>query len=161
MSSVARRVIRNLKLATHQVKMSGKEKFYDSGTSSTAAQKRVEQLKAWETSVTNKQPSTVLPTRRVPTIKFGESVVFLAAAHSGDTEEVERLIHEEGADVNFVNKDGLTALHQVSFLSSFFPGCFFPPSTLYLYPPLTVYVFVVDIFGYKNNKVVIVSKRKC
>ena len=94
--------------------MSGKEKFYDGGASNSAAQKRVEQLKAWESSVTNKQPSTVLPARRVPKIKFGESVVFLAAAHSGDTEEVERLVRKEGADVNFVNKDGLTALHQVS-----------------------------------------------
>ncbi len=96
------------------VKMSGKEKFYDGGVSTSAAEKRVEQLKAWESSVTNKQPSTVLPSRQVPTVKFRESVIFLAAAHSGDTGEVERLVRKEGADVNFVNKDGLTALHQVS-----------------------------------------------
>jgi len=102
--------------------MSGKEKFYEGGLlSSTAAQKRLIQLKEWEGSETNKQPSTVLATRRVPTIKFGDGVVFLAAAHSGDTEEVEKLVRE-GAAVNFVNEDGLTALHQVSQFSCFFPG---------------------------------------
>lgn len=94
--------------------MAGKEKFYDSGLSNTASQKRVQQLKDWENSETNKQPDTVCSSRRNPTIKFSESVVFLAAAHSGDIEEVERLVLKEGADVNFVNKDGLTALHQVS-----------------------------------------------
>ncbi len=93
--------------------MAGKEKFYDSGHSNTAAHKRVTQLREWESSETNKQPSTVLPSRVVPTIKFGDNVVFLAAAHSGDEEEVDRLVLEEGADVNSVNKDGLTALHQV------------------------------------------------
>lgn len=92
--------------------MSGKEKFFDNGHASTAAEKRTAQLKAWETSATNKQPSSVLASRHTPTIKFGATVVFMAAAHSGDIEEVERLIND-GADVNSVNKDGLTALHQV------------------------------------------------
>lgn len=77
------------------------------------SQKRRKQLKAWEFSDTNKQPNTVLPSREVPSVKFGDSVVFLAAVHSGDLEEVERLVRKEGADVNSVNKDGLTALHQV------------------------------------------------
>lgn len=95
--------------------MAGIEKFYDNGQSSSAAQKRAVQLKDWENSATNKQPSTVVASRLKPTIKFADSVVFLAAAHSGDTVEVEKLVLNEGADVNSVNKDGLTALHQVLF----------------------------------------------
>jgi ankyrin repeat protein len=85
----------------------------------SSSQKRQEQIKAWERSETNKQPSTVLPSRRVPTVKFGDNVVFFAATHSGDLEEVERLVRQEGADVNFVNKDGLTALHQVSDIEEY------------------------------------------
>lgn len=92
--------------------MAGKERF--TGLSVSSIQKRMVQLKEWEGSETNKMPGTVLPSRRTPTIKFPDNVVFLAAAHSGDTEEVERLVKKEGADVNSVNKDGLTALHQVS-----------------------------------------------
>ncbi len=92
--------------------MAGIEKFHN-GQSTSAAQKRAIQLKEWETSATNKQPSTILSTRLKPTIKFADSVVFLAAAHSGDTVEVEKMVLNEGADVNSVNKDGLTGLHQV------------------------------------------------
>lgn len=97
--------------------MAGKEKFYDNGHSSTATQKRATQLRDWENSATNKQPSTISASRLNPTIKFGESVVFMAAAHSGDLEEVERLVLKDGADVNSVNRDGLTALHQVRSVS--------------------------------------------
>jgi len=93
--------------------MAGVEKFYDNGQSGSAAHKRAVQLKDWESSTTNKQPSTILASRLKPTIRFADSVVFLAAAHSGDTVEVEKLVLNEGADVNSVNKDGLTALHQV------------------------------------------------
>ena len=98
--------------------MAGKEKF--TSISVSAVQKRISQLKEWENSETNKMSSTILPSRRTPKIKFPDSVVFLAAAHSGDTEEVERLVKKEGADVNSVNKDGLTSLHQVGLqLDSF------------------------------------------
>ena len=93
--------------------MSGKEKFYENGHSGTASQKRMAQLKAWENSATNKQPSSVNASRHTPSIKFGPTIVFLAAAHSGDIDEVEKLVANNGADVNSVNKDGLTALHQV------------------------------------------------
>ena len=95
--------------------MSGKEKFYGLGRSETAYQKRNQQLQKWEKSVTNKEPAYISSKRKRPRVKFGESVVFLAAAQSGDLEEVERLITEEKADVNSVNKDGLTALHQVEW----------------------------------------------
>ena len=95
----------------------GKEKFYGLGRSHTALQKRTQQLKAWEKSETNKQPEYVVPSRQIPKVKFGDSVVFLAAVQGADYEEVERLIVEESADVNYINKDGLTALHQVSTLT--------------------------------------------
>lgn len=95
--------------------MAGKE-FFESALANSVsnARSRLEQLRAWENSETNKEPSTVLPSRQHPTVRFGDNVVFLAAVHSRDTEEVERLLQYEGADVNSVNKDGLTALHQVS-----------------------------------------------
>lgn len=96
--------------------MAGKEKF--TTVSVSAVQKRISQLKEWENSETNKMSSAILPSRRTPKIKFPDSVVFLAAAHSGDTEEVERLVKKEGADLNSVNKDGLTALHQVGSIAS-------------------------------------------
>ncbi|NXI71471.1 MYPT1 phosphatase, partial [Anseranas semipalmata] len=43
--------------------------------------------------------------------KLDDGAVFLAACSSGDTEEVLRLL-ERGADINYANVDGLTALHQ-------------------------------------------------
>lgn len=91
----------------------GKEKFYSVGRSEVASQKRTQQLQVWEKSETNKEPEYIVSSRQTPKVKFGDNVIFLAAAQSGDSEEVERLIVEEGADVNSVNKDGLTALHQV------------------------------------------------
>ena len=78
-----------------------------------ASQKRIQQLQVWEKSDTNKQPDYIKVSRQTPRVKFNDNVVFLAAAYSGDRKEVERLIVEEGADVNSVNKDRLTALHQV------------------------------------------------
>ena len=91
----------------------GKEKFYGLGRGATAGQKRNQQLEDWEKSATNKEPSHISSRRQRPRVRFGESVVFLAASQSGDVEEVERLLSEEKADINSVNKDGLTALHQV------------------------------------------------
>ena len=91
----------------------GKEKFCGLGRGATAGQKRNQQLEDWEKSATNKEPSHISSRRQRPRVRFGESVVFLAACQSGDVEEVERLLSEEKADINSVNKDGLTALHQV------------------------------------------------
>lgn len=91
----------------------GKEKFLGLGRSQAAHQKRNIQLREWEKSETNKEPVFIVSRRQRPRVKFGETIVFLAAVQSGDLEEVERLILEEAADVNTVNKDGLTALHQV------------------------------------------------
>ena len=93
--------------------MSGKEKFHGLGRGASAGQKRNQQLEQWERSVTNKEPSYISTKRKRPKVKFGESVIFLAASQSGDIDEVDRLLTEEKADINSVNKDGLTALHQV------------------------------------------------
>lgn len=49
--------------------------------------------------------------RKKTKVKFDDGAVFLAACSSGDTEEVLRLL-ERGADINYANVDGLTALHQ-------------------------------------------------
>ncbi len=91
----------------------GKEKYYAPARSQSALQKRSQQLQIWAMSDTNKQPTFIVESRKNPRVRFGETVVFMAAAQSGDVEEVERLVQEEGADANSVNKDGLTALHQV------------------------------------------------
>lgn len=81
-----------------------------SDTRSLSAQsKRAEQLKRWEESATNMQSAAPkLPLR----IRFAPEIVFLAACTAEDKEDVMNLLRE-GADINTVNVDGLTALHQV------------------------------------------------
>ncbi|XP_008109139.1 protein phosphatase 1 regulatory subunit 12A isoform X2 [Anolis carolinensis] len=74
-----------------------------------AKQKRNEQLKRWIGSETDQEPPVVK--RKKTKVKFDDGAVFLAACSSGDTEEVLRLL-ERGADINYANVDGLTALHQ-------------------------------------------------
>ncbi|XP_035384608.1 protein phosphatase 1 regulatory subunit 12A isoform X2 [Electrophorus electricus] len=74
-----------------------------------AKQKRNEQLKRWLGSETDMEPP-VLRSKK-PRVKFDDGAVFLAACSSGDADEVLRLIGR-GADVNYANVDGLTALHQ-------------------------------------------------
>lgn len=83
----------------------------------SAMYKRAEQLKRWEESDTNREPAEPknLSSRK---IKFSSGCVFLAACMSADRAEVIRLL-DNGADIDTVNVDGLTALHQVS-LNLFF-----------------------------------------
>lgn len=80
----------------------------------SAVMKRAEQLKRWEESDTNQQPSVPRP-ERGNRIKFSSGCIFLAACLAGDKDEVLKMI-EQGADINTANVDGLTALHQVSFV---------------------------------------------
>ena len=80
---------------------------------SSALFKRAEQLKRWEESETNREDIVLKSKSRK--IKFSAGCVFLAACASGDKEEVQCLL-EKGADINTVNVDGLTALHQVIFI---------------------------------------------
>ncbi|XP_078530364.1 protein phosphatase 1 regulatory subunit 12A isoform X2 [Lissotriton helveticus] len=74
-----------------------------------AKQKRNEQLKRWIGSETDQEPPVVR--RKKTRVKFDDGAVFLAACSSGDSEEVFKLL-DRGADINYANVDGLTALHQ-------------------------------------------------
>ncbi|XP_051544817.1 protein phosphatase 1 regulatory subunit 12A-like isoform X7 [Myxocyprinus asiaticus] len=74
-----------------------------------AKQKRNEQLKRWIGSETDLEPSVLK--KKKTKVKFDDGAVFLAACSSGDTEEVLRML-DRGADINYANVDGLTALHQ-------------------------------------------------
>ncbi|KAM9311186.1 protein phosphatase 1 regulatory subunit 12A [Gastrophryne carolinensis] len=74
-----------------------------------AKQKRNEQLKRWIGSETDLEPNVVK--RKKSKVKFDDGAVFLAACSSGDSDEVLRLL-DRGADINYANVDGLTALHQ-------------------------------------------------
>lgn len=75
-----------------------------------AKQKRNEQLKRWIGSETDLEPNVVK--RKKSKVKFDDGAVFLAACSSGDSDEVLKLL-DRGADINYANVDGLTALHQV------------------------------------------------
>ncbi|KAJ8245450.1 hypothetical protein GJAV_G00270880 [Gymnothorax javanicus] len=74
-----------------------------------AKQKRNEQLKRWIGSETDMEPPVLK--KKKTKVKFDDCAVFLAACSSGDTEEVLRML-DRGADINYANVDGLTALHQ-------------------------------------------------
>ncbi|XP_060220323.1 protein phosphatase 1 regulatory subunit 12B isoform X3 [Meriones unguiculatus] len=84
----------------------------------SARARRAEQLRRWRGSLTEQEPverqgaRRQLQTRRgSPRVRFEDGAVFLAACSSGDTDEVKKLL-ARGADINTVNVDGLTALHQ-------------------------------------------------
>lgn len=88
----------------------------------SARARRAEQLRRWRGSLTEQEPAErqgagrQLQTRRgSPRVRFEDGAVFLAACSSGDTDEVKKLL-ARGADINTVNVDGLTALHQVGRL---------------------------------------------
>ncbi|XP_058841637.1 protein phosphatase 1 regulatory subunit 12A isoform X4 [Acipenser ruthenus] len=74
-----------------------------------AKQKRNEQLKRWLGSDTDLEPPILK--KRKSKVKFDDGAVFLAACSSGDSDEVLKLL-DRGADINYANVDGLTALHQ-------------------------------------------------
>ncbi|XP_031438843.1 protein phosphatase 1 regulatory subunit 12A isoform X5 [Clupea harengus] len=74
-----------------------------------AKQKRNEQLKRWIGSETDQEPPVLK--KKKTKVKFDDGAVFLAACSAGDTEEVIRML-DRGADINYANVDGLTALHQ-------------------------------------------------
>ncbi|XP_055966626.1 protein phosphatase 1 regulatory subunit 12B isoform X1 [Sorex fumeus] len=84
----------------------------------SARMRRAEQLRRWRGSLTEQEPAErrgagrQSPSRRgSPRVRFEDGAVFLAACSSGDTDEVKKLL-SRGADINTVNVDGLTALHQ-------------------------------------------------
>lgn len=72
--------------------------------------RRHEQLKQWEGSEWAKTSDN--RKNKKTKVKFQTGCVFLAACASGDVDDVEHLL-KSGADINYANIDGLTALHQV------------------------------------------------
>ena len=89
------------------------ERAYPADTQ-TAVSKRQIQLQGWKESETNRESAVIKPTRLQTHVKFSQgNLVFLSAVRSGDVEEVERFL-QEGFDVDSINEDGLTGLHQVS-----------------------------------------------
>lgn len=80
-----------------------------------ALQRRAQQLKKWqecedqldrsEFTSKNKHPS-------LPKIRFSDKTLFLAACANNDIEECKRLLKTAGIDINVVNVDGMTGLHQ-------------------------------------------------
>ncbi|XP_072905352.1 protein phosphatase 1 regulatory subunit 12A-like isoform X3 [Hemitrygon akajei] len=89
--------------------MAAEDRERDQARSDSAKQKRKEQLKRWLGSETEREPER--PRTKYIRVKFDEGAVFLAACSSGDQDEVEKLL-QRGADINYTNVDGLTALHQ-------------------------------------------------
>ncbi|XP_078271281.1 protein phosphatase 1 regulatory subunit 12A-like isoform X5 [Rhinoraja longicauda] len=89
--------------------MAAEDRERDQARSDNAKQKRKEQLKRWLGSETDQEPER--PRTKHVRVKFNEGAVFLAACSSGDQDEVEKLL-QKGADINYTNVDGLTALHQ-------------------------------------------------
>ncbi|XP_057364102.1 protein phosphatase 1 regulatory subunit 12B isoform X6 [Manis pentadactyla] len=83
----------------------------------SARMRRAEQLRRWRGSLTEQESAERRTGRQPqtrcgsPRVRFEDGAVFLAACSSGDTDEVKKLL-ARGADINTVNVDGLTALHQ-------------------------------------------------
>lgn len=59
----------------------------------------------------NNQRSAKHQKRSGPKIRFSDKTLFLAACSNNDTEECKRLL-SSGIDINVVNVDGMTGLHQ-------------------------------------------------
>ena len=91
-------------------KMTEKVSF---GRTDAARLGRMKQLERWNNSDMAKESGVTRKNRKSRKIKFQANVIFHSAVISGDKEEVERLL-KDGYDVNCINDDGLTGLHQVS-----------------------------------------------
>lgn len=92
-----------------------------------AKQKRNEQLKRWIGSETDLEPPILK--KKKTKVKFDDGAVFLAACSAGDTEEVLRML-DRGADINYANVDGLTALHQVRSILCTCSDSYFIPAEI-------------------------------
>uniref|UniRef100_A0A3B4EMZ0 Protein phosphatase 1 regulatory subunit 12B n=1 Tax=Pygocentrus nattereri TaxID=42514 RepID=A0A3B4EMZ0_PYGNA len=82
--------------------------------SEAAKQRRQDQLTRWhgsETDLTGAQVRGHSGSGRRARVRFAQGAVFMAACSAGDREEVAELLRQ-GADINYANVDGLTALHQ-------------------------------------------------
>lgn len=86
------------------------------GRPKNALMKRHEQLEKWKTSELASVDAD--RSKAKVRIKFASGCVFLASCSSGDTDEVKGLL-AKGAEINYANIDGLTALHQVKYKHPF------------------------------------------
>ena len=75
-----------------------------------AYSKRKAQLDRWKESDTEKESTEIRS--RPKRVKFADKCIFQAACASNDKGQVARMI-KEGYDINAVDEDGITALHQV------------------------------------------------
>lgn len=81
-----------------------------SETALLAYNKRKAQLERWRGSDTEKESIEIKS--RPKRVKFADKCIFQAACASNDKAQVARMI-KEGYDINAVDEDGITALHQV------------------------------------------------
>ncbi|KAI0989606.1 hypothetical protein GJ496_007015 [Pomphorhynchus laevis] len=72
--------------------------------------KRVEQLRRWKDSETNRESSEPRH-KSTAKVNFQQPCIFLAACASGEKSEILALLGK-GVDINTANADGMTALHQ-------------------------------------------------
>ena len=87
------------------------------GKPKSALMRRHEQLQRWKDSeFDNEEP---VRNAKLAKVKFNAGCVFLAACASEDYDDIESLM-KRGADINYANIDGLTALHQVCVPLGFF-----------------------------------------
>lgn len=73
--------------------------------------KREEQLKKWRERELNDPITSLNKMEKSTRVRFPKSCVFLASCASGDIDEVKQHL-KYGVNINTVNIDGLTALHQ-------------------------------------------------
>ena len=75
-----------------------------------AYSKRKAQLERWLQSDTEQESVEIR--NRPKRVKFADKCIFQAACASNDKGQVARMI-KDGYDINAVDEDGITALHQV------------------------------------------------
>ena len=80
------------------------------GKPKSALMRRHEQLQRWKGSEFDKEDN--IRNAKLAKVKFDPGCVFLAACAMEDYDDIESLM-KRGADINYANIDGLTALHQV------------------------------------------------
>jgi len=76
-----------------------------------AFNKRKAQLERWKDSDTEREGLEIR--NRPKRVKFADKCIFQAACASNDKNQVAKMI-QDGYDINAVDEDGITALHQVN-----------------------------------------------
>jgi hypothetical protein len=76
------------------------------------AKRREEQVKKWRERESDNYENNNNKNKRVSTVTFPQTCIFLSACAAGDSDEILHYINN-GANINTTNIDGLTALHQV------------------------------------------------